>query len=62
MLTLYALYVLLCCVVAYFGRDRKFRFWGYLVASLLLSPMIGALLVLVSDKRPAKSGSHYRAP
>ena len=55
MLTIYALYVMLCCVVAYFGRDRKFRFWGYLVASLLLSPMIGALLVLVSDKRPAKS-------
>ena len=56
MATLVLLYVGLCCFVAYLGRDRKFGFWGYLVASLLLDPVIGALLVLASDKRASKPG------
>ena len=34
------------------GINRKFGFWGYFFASLLLTPFVGILLVLVSDKRP----------
>lgn len=45
------LYLALCSLVAYLGRDRKFGFWGYLAASILLDPVIGILLVLASDKR-----------
>ena len=41
------LFVLSLCV-AWLGRDRKLGFWGYFFASLLLSPLIGARLVLVS--------------
>jgi len=41
----------MCCLVAYLGRQRKFGFWGYLIASLLLTPVIGLLLVFASDKR-----------
>lgn len=37
--------------VALMGINRKFGFWGYFFASLLLTPIIGVLLVLASDKR-----------
>jgi hypothetical protein len=45
-------YVLVCVVVAWAGSHRKLGFWGYLFASLLLSPLVGVILVLGSDKRP----------
>ncbi|MGA2692584.1 MAG: hypothetical protein ABSF76_09475 [Opitutaceae bacterium] len=49
------LYVGTCALVAYFGRERKFGFWGYFAASVVFLPIIGLLLVLASDKkaRPA---------
>lgn len=47
------LYIGLCALVAYLGRDRKFGFWGYLAASVILDPVIGLLLVFASDKRAA---------
>lgn len=51
MLVVSLLYLGLCSLVAYVGRDRKFGFWGYLLAALLLDPIIGFLLVIASDKR-----------
>ncbi len=45
------IYLALSVAVAYFGKDRKFGFWGYFFASLLLTPLIGVLLVIASDKR-----------
>jgi len=51
MAILLLVYVGLCCLVAYLGRERKFGFWGYLAASIILDPVIGLLLVLASDKR-----------
>jgi hypothetical protein len=53
MLVVSLLYIGLCSLVAYVGRDRKFGFWGYLLAALLLDPIIGFLLVIASDKRSA---------
>jgi hypothetical protein len=41
----------LAASVGYLGRQRKFGFWGYFVASLLLSWVIGLLLVFASDRR-----------
>lgn len=35
--------------VAFFGTNRKFGFWGYFFASMLLTPLIGLLLVISSD-------------
>jgi uncharacterized membrane protein len=43
-----------CLLIAYFGRNRKFGFWGYFIASVFLTPLIGLLLMLASDARPAK--------
>jgi uncharacterized membrane protein YiaA len=47
------LLVLVNFVVCYFigvlGRNRKLGFWGHFFASLLLTPIIGALLVVATD-------------
>ena len=39
------LYVGFCFLVAWTGRDRRFGYWGYFFASVLLTPAIGILLV-----------------
>lgn len=39
-------------IVALAGRRRKFGYWGYLFASVLLTPVLGLLLVLASDPAP----------
>lgn len=44
------LYVVLSLAVAIYGANRKFGFWGYFFGSLLLSPALGFILVLASDK------------
>lgn len=50
-----ALYLVICLLIAYLGKHRKFGFWGYLIASLLLTPFIGLLLLLASDERPQRN-------
>lgn len=45
--------IMFSIMVASIGKNRKFGFWGYLFASFLLTPIVGALLVLASD--PIKS-------
>lgn len=48
------LYVLGSLLVAGFGRRRKWGFWGYLWASMLMSPVLGLLFVLAGDKPKRK--------
>jgi hypothetical protein len=50
-LQLIALMIGLSIVVGFLGRHRKMGFWGYFFASLLLTPILGLLLVVASDKR-----------
>ncbi|MFA5515624.1 MAG: hypothetical protein WDA20_04990 [Desulfuromonadales bacterium] len=38
-------------VVGIAGLNRKFGFWGYFFASLLLTPILGILLVIASDRK-----------
>lgn len=47
----YLLYLLLSLAVAIFGTNRKFGFWGYFFGSILLTPAVGLILVLASDKQ-----------
>ncbi|MBW6511127.1 MAG: hypothetical protein K0A93_03270 [Desulfuromonadaceae bacterium] len=49
----FLVYLLVSIVVALFGCQRKLGFWGYLFASLLLTPLLGLLLVIVSAKKPS---------
>jgi len=44
-------YFILSLVVGVLGMNRKLGFWGYFFGSLLLTPIIGLLLVICSDKR-----------
>ncbi len=41
----------LSLVLGIAGLNRKMGFWGYLLSSILLSPLIGFMLLLVSGKR-----------
>ena len=44
-------YLAACWFIALLGSNRKFGFWGYLFASVILTPIVGFLLVLASDSR-----------
>ena len=46
-------YILLSLLVAYLGKDRKFGFWGNFACAFILTPIIGLVIVLASDKKPA---------
>lgn len=48
------LYFLGSLLVAVIGRQRKWGFWGYFWASLLMSPILGALFVLAGDPLPRR--------
>lgn len=50
----FLIYLALCLVVALLGVGRKMGFYGYLFASILLTPLIGGLLVLVSGPAAPK--------
>ncbi len=41
----------LSLVVGMAGLNRKMGFWGYLFSSILLSPVIGLMLLIVSGKK-----------
>lgn len=47
----FPLYLIISIIIAIFGCRRKLGFWGYLFASLLLTPLLGLLLVIVSEKK-----------
>ena len=51
------LYILCSMLVAYFGRHRKWGFWGYFFASLLMSPAVGLLFLLAGEtsRRPKRA-------
>lgn len=51
-MTIAVVYVGLCFIIALIGSNRKFGFWGYFFCSLALTPFIGAIVLLGSDKRP----------
>lgn len=54
--TIQLLYFALSFVVAVAGWNKKMGFWGYLFVSILLSPLIGLMMVLVSGEKAPKSG------
>ncbi|WP_171044344.1 MULTISPECIES: hypothetical protein [Pseudoalteromonas] len=44
-------YLLLCLFIALIGSNKKLGFWGYFFSSILLTPLVGLLLVVVSEKK-----------
>lgn len=50
------LWVILSFIVGMFGSNKKIGYWGTFFVSLLLSPLIGLIIALVSaDKAPANT-------
>jgi hypothetical protein len=49
----FLIYLVLCIAIGVLGINKKFGFWGYFFGSLLLSPLLGLLLVIASDKKKA---------
>jgi Zn-dependent protease len=46
-------YLFLCLVLAYFGRRRAMGFWGMFFGSIVMTPIIGFLiLILTSNVKP----------
>ena len=55
--------IAISCVVGSFGQKRQIGFWGAFWASFLLSPLMGMLFVLASDKGvPVKRAPVYVDP
>lgn len=50
-LMIVAAYVGVCALIGVLGRGRKMGAWGYFFGSILLTPIIGMLLLSVSDSR-----------
>jgi hypothetical protein len=48
-------------VIAFAGRNMRFGFWGYLFASLLLTPVIGLLLLMAAVPSKAQRQAWKRA-
>ncbi len=49
------LYVMLCWVLAFIGRNAKLSFWGNFWISVILTPIIGIVVLLAQDLRSEKS-------
>lgn len=44
-------YVGLCALVGYLGRDRVVGPWGYFLLSILLTPFVMSLVLLLGAQR-----------
>ena len=53
----FLLWVLFSILVGAFGKSRDYGFWSAFLFSLLLSPLIGLIIVLLSD-RPTPKREH----
>jgi|TARA_B100000959_G_C14970765_1_gene619587 hypothetical protein len=51
--TIITLDLLLSLILAYIGRHKTMGFWGLFFASVLLTPIIGLILLLVTRREEA---------
>lgn len=42
-----AIYMVVCLLVAYFGRNTRIGYWGTFLVSLVLTPLITIVAVIV---------------
>jgi len=45
------LYFSFSLIIGVFGMNRIMGFWGYLFCSIIFSPVIGLMVLLVSSKK-----------
>lgn len=51
------LYLALCAIAAFLGKQSRLGFWGVLVVALLLTPPVAFLLVLLFGPRASAVGT-----
>lgn len=59
MIPLIAAWLILAIMIGFFGRNRRFRFWGYFFSSVLLTPIVGILLLLAAIPLKEKKQHHH---
>lgn len=50
------IYLIFCVLVGFIGINRRIGFWGYTLFSVLLTPLVGLIMVIVSEPRGARRG------
>jgi hypothetical protein len=48
-------YLSLCLMIAYFGRRRTMGFWGMFFGSIVLTPLIGFLILILTRNKPTSA-------
>ena len=51
---LLAAYIVLCLLAAFWGQNRYIGFWGFLIASIVFSPCLTLLYLVLSWKEGTK--------
>lgn len=49
---LFLIFLVLSIIIGFLGMKTRFGFWGNFFASMLLSPLVGALLVIAAARKP----------
>jgi len=52
--------VLLSLFIGFLGRRKKLGFWGFFFASLMLTPILGLLLLIVAGPGAASQAQQQR--
>ncbi|WP_281560641.1 hypothetical protein [Thalassomonas sp. RHCl1] len=60
MFTAFSLSLFLSLVIGYLGRRRRIGFWGLTFGSLLLTPIVGLILLLITDDVPQPEQYHHK--
>jgi hypothetical protein len=50
-MTFIILYLLLCVIAAFVGKDSRLGFWGIFTVALFLTPVVAFLLVVLFGRR-----------
>ena len=53
-MALIAAWILTSCALGYLGRERAMGFWGFFLASMLFSPVLCLLLLLLTAPFPRR--------
>lgn len=50
-------YVILALIVALLGRNKAIGFWGFFLLSLILTPIVtGIFMIIYRDRKPRRAG------
>jgi Na+/melibiose symporter-like transporter len=50
-----AAYVILALIVALLGRNKQIGFWGFLVLSLLMTPILTGFFMIITRERKIRT-------